>query len=97
MPSLRRGVTTTPTSPCPKERPRPTPVPRPLQGGGSIAPPRRSVIKVLLPKVGRREIPYATKLRLFMFAPLTSMRKTIQFWFLLRLLVRASPASHLVI
>ena len=43
----------------------PPPVPRPLQGGGSTAPPRRSFIKVLLPKVGRREISYATKLRLF--------------------------------
>ena len=43
----------------------PPPIPRPLQGGGSTAPPRRSFIKVLLPKVGRREISYATKLRLF--------------------------------
>ena len=55
------------------------------RGRDATAPTRRSFIKVLLPKVGRREIPYATELRLFVFAPLTSMRKTIQFWFLLRL------------
>ena len=36
-----------------------------------------SVIKVLLPKVGRREISYATELRLFVFAPLTSMKSFI--------------------
>ena len=46
----------------------PPPVHRPGEGGGSTAPPRRSFIKVLLPKVGRREISYATELRLFVRA-----------------------------
>ena len=55
----------------------PPPIPRPLQGGGSTAPPRRSFIKVLLPKIGRREIPYATELRLFVFAPLTKFISNI--------------------
>ena len=83
LPSLRLGGHNNP-NPYPLRLPRlsgesnvlrrgfnPPPIPRPLQGGGSTAPPRRSFIKVLLPKIGRREIPYATELRLFVFAPLT--------------------------
>ena len=45
------------------------------------------------PSESRGEIPYATELRLFVFAPLTSIRKTILFWFLLGLFMRASPKS----
>ncbi len=49
-----------------KERPRPQPKALPLsRGRDATAPTRRSFIKVLLPKVGRREISYATELRLF--------------------------------
>ena len=91
-------VPTTPTPPPPtppfvggeqfhKKGLQPQPKALPLsRGRDATAPTRRSFTKVLLPKVGRREISYATELRLFVFAPLTSMRKTIQLWFLLRLL-----------
>ena len=49
-----------------KERPLPQPKALPLsRGRDATAPTRRSFIKVLLPKVGRREISYATELRLF--------------------------------
>ena len=49
-----------------KERPQPQPKALPLsRGRDATAPTRRSFIKVLLPKVGRREISYATELRLF--------------------------------
>ena len=60
---------------------QPQPKALPLsRGRDATAPTRRSFIKVLLPKVGRREISYATELRLFVFAPLTKMRKSIHFW-----------------
>ena len=71
MPSLRLGGSNHSHLSFIRRGLDPPPVPRPLQGGGSTAPPRRSFIKVLLPKVGRREISYTTKLRLFVFAPLT--------------------------
>ena len=75
-------VTTTPTPSCgPKKGLQPQPKALPLsRGRDATAPTRRSFIKVLLPKVGRREISYATELRLFVFAPLTKMRKSIHFW-----------------
>ena len=53
----------------------PNPRPFPSPGEGMQPPYSGSVIKVLLPKVGRREISYATELRLFVFAPLTYMGK----------------------
>ena len=60
------GATTTPTPSWPKKGLLPQPKALPLsRGRDATAPTRRSFIKVLLPKVGRREIPYATELRLF--------------------------------
>ena len=56
--------------------PNPRPFPSPGEGMQPLAS-ARSFIKVLLPKVGRREISYATELRLFVFAPLTKFISNI--------------------